>query len=77
MTDVRIDGVKYVPVAEAHVSAEAIRDAIVTQWWGDGWQENAPEASRYLRVIVTDDDSGGDTIDEFIAAILAKLSGSS
>lgn len=69
--EVRIDGVLYVPVSEAHIDAKRIEDAVVGQWAGEGWREHYPDALTYLRVIVTDDNDGsGQTVTEFIASLL-------
>jgi len=71
---VLIDGVRYVPVSEAHVSVAALEDTIIEQWAGDGWRASYPDAPGYLRVIVTDDNSGeGETVTDFLARLVAGL----
>jgi hypothetical protein len=69
-----IDGVRYVPVSEAHIGVAAIEDAVVGQWAGDNWRTEYPDAPGYLRVVVGDDDEGeGETVTEFVARLLAGL----
>jgi hypothetical protein len=68
-----IDGVRYVPVSEAHIGATAIEDAVVGQWAGDNWRTEYPDAPGDLRVIVTDDEDEGETVTEFVARLLAGL----
>lgn len=72
MPEVRIDGVLYVPVSEAHIDVPKLEDALVGQWAGDDWREQYPDAINYLRVVVSDglDPDDGETIPEFIARIL-------
>jgi hypothetical protein len=71
MPEVRIDGVLYVPVSEAHVDAKRIEHALVSQWAGQDWRDQYPDAPTYLRVIVTDDEDGsGQSISDFIAQVL-------
>ena len=72
MPEVVIDGVQYVPVSQAHIALPAIEDAIVGQWAGDNWRTEYPDASGYLRVIVTDDgEEGSETVTAFAARLLA------
>ena len=79
MAEVRIDGVLYVPVGEAisaHVDGDRILDALVTQWAGDGWREHYPDSPSYLRVVVSDtfEEGEGETVQEFVARLLAATS---
>jgi hypothetical protein len=71
--EVVIDGVRYVPVSEAHLALPAIEDAIVGQWAGDDWRRSYPTAPSYLRVVVGDGFEGeeGETVTEFAARLLA------
>jgi hypothetical protein len=71
-TEVLIDGVRYVPVSDAHISIRAIEDAIVSQWAGDNWRTGYPTAPSYLRVVVGDtfEDGEGETVTEFAARLL-------
>jgi hypothetical protein len=73
---VLIDGVRYVPVSEAHVSVPALEDAIIEQWAGPGWRTSYPDAPGYLRVIVTDtaDQDEGETVTEFLGRLVGALS---
>jgi hypothetical protein len=73
MAEVRIDGVLYVPVSEAHVDAKRIEDAVCKSWGGDGWQRLYPHIKDTLRVIVSDsfEEDEGMTVAEFIAMVLA------
>jgi hypothetical protein len=71
MPEVMIDGVRYVPVSHAHIAMEAIEDAIVGQWAGDGWRTSYPDVMDDLRVIVTDTEDEGETVAEFAARLLA------
>lgn len=73
-TEVLVDGVRYVPVSEAHISARAIEDALMSQYWGDNWRAEYPHALDFSRVVVDgepDDDSGGVPVLQFVAHILA------
>lgn len=67
--EVMIGGVRYVPVASASPAAQDIEDAITEAYWGDGPCPSGLRAG--IRVLVTDDEDGGDTIGEFTARILA------
>ena len=70
--EVIVDGVHYVPVSAAHIALPAIEDAIISQWAGDNWREDYPEALHYLRICVSDDeDASGSTVSEFAARLLA------
>lgn len=74
--EVIIDGVRYVPVSEAHIDAPKIEHALVAQWGGENWRELYPEAAGYLRVIVTDSPEvadEGESIAEFVARIIARI----
>jgi len=73
--EVMIDGVRYVPVSEAHIGAAAIEDAVIGQWAGDDWRTDYPDAPSYLRVMVSDtiDPPDGETVTEFIARLLERL----
>lgn len=70
-----IDGVRYVPVSEAHIGAAAIEDAVVGQWAGDNWRTEYPDSPRHLRVVVLDDgdDEDGETVEAFVARLLAGV----
>jgi hypothetical protein len=74
---VLIDGVRYVPVAEASPSVAALEDAIIEQWAGAGWRASYPDAPGYLRVIVSDttEDGEGETVADFLARLVQGLSG--
>ena len=76
MAEVVIDGVLYVPVSEASPHAYSLMDALVGSWAGDGWQKLYPDAPDYLRVVVSDifENSEGDTVTEFVARVLSKVS---
>jgi len=70
--EVMIGGVRYVPVSEAHITARAIEDAIVSQWAGDNWRADYPDSPGYLRVVVGDAFNGeGETVTQFVARLLA------
>lgn len=69
--EVRIDGILYVPVSQAHIAVAAIEDAIVEDWAGKDWREQYPDAVNYLRVYVSDDAEEGMTVSEFAASVLA------
>lgn len=69
--EVRINGVLYVPVSEAHINARALEDALVGQWAGDNWRTEYPDSIDHLQVIVTDGEEDGEPIPDFIARILA------
>lgn len=71
--EVKIDGVLYVPVSEAHIRARAIEDTVVSQWAGDNWRADYPDSPGYLRVVVSDEfeDGSGETVTEFVARLLA------
>lgn len=71
---VRIDGVLYVPVSEAHPDYDKWIDALVKQWAGTNWQGMFPDAPTYLRVAVSDcfEDDMGETLQEFIGRVLAS-----
>lgn len=73
--DVMIDGTRYVPVSDAHISARAIEDAVVETWAGDNWREHYPDALSYLRVIVTEEEASGESVPEFVARVLARAGG--
>jgi len=68
---VLINGAAYVPVSDAHISARAIEDAIVSQWAGDKWRTDYPDSINYLRVVVGDEAGEGETVVEFVARLLA------
>jgi hypothetical protein len=70
--EVLINGVRYVPVSDAHITVRAIEDAIISQWAGDGWRTSYPDAPSYLRVVVGDsfEDGDGETVTEFAARLL-------
>ena len=72
MSEVRIDGVLYVPVAEASPDYDRIMDALVAPWGGDDWRDLFSDAADYLRVIVTDswEEGEGVSLPEFIARML-------
>jgi hypothetical protein len=72
--EVMIDGVRYVPVSDAHVAVAAIEDAIVGGWGGDNWRTSVPDALGFLRVIVTDGTGEGETVAEFTARLLEAAS---
>ncbi len=71
--DVIIDGVRYVPVAEAARSGNPdLRRALVEVWLGEGYPDGEiNQCARTLRVRVTDTDFTNDdpTIDEFVAGL--------
>lgn len=71
MPEVLIDGVRYVPVSEAHVTAPAIEDAVIGDWAGDNWRENYPDALGYIRILISDDTEGL-TVPDFVARVLAE-----
>jgi hypothetical protein len=71
---VLIDGVRYVPVSEAHIKVGAIEDAIIGEWAGSDWRTHYPEAIGYLRIVVTDDETEGMTVHQFAARILEAAS---
>lgn len=75
MTEVRIDGVLYVPVTESNPNVAALEDALMEQWWGKGWRVSSPDAPSYLRVVVSDsfEEGEGESVTEFIARILAAM----
>lgn len=76
--EVLIDGVRYVPVSEAVPSVTALEDAIISQWGGDNWRQDYPDAPGYLRVIVTEgneEDDGGETVEDFLARLVQALPG--
>jgi hypothetical protein len=70
-----IDGVRYVPVAIASPHADAILDAIVSQWAGDNWRTDYPGIADRLRVVVSDttEDDEGETVTDFLARLLLAL----
>lgn len=70
--EVRINGVLYVPVTESNPNVDALLDALVEQWAGEGWRESYADAPGYLRVVVGDDfESGeGESVIEFVARLL-------
>jgi hypothetical protein len=72
---VLIDGVRYAPVTIACPAAAGIEDAIVSQWAGDNWRADYPDAPGYLRVVVSDarEDGEGETVAEFLARLVAAL----
>jgi hypothetical protein len=70
---VLIDGVRYVPVAEASPAVAQIEDAIVSQWAGGGWRVSFPDAPGRLRVVVGDDIEDGETVTEFLARLVQAL----
>lgn len=75
--NVEIDGVRYVPVSNAHIKAADIEDSLVSTWGGDKWRTDYPDAMSYLRVIVSDtfDDDESETIPEVVARILEAAGG--
>lgn len=74
MTEVRIDGVLYVPVSEAHIDAPKIVGALIEQWWGDHWADHLDQAHR-LRVVVGDgfEDDEGETLTDFAARVVRAI----
>jgi hypothetical protein len=70
-----IDGIRYAPVSEAHIDAAAIEDAVVGQWGGDNWRASFPDAPGYLRIIISDDERGGETVTDFIARLVNAVEG--
>ena len=72
--EVVIDGVRYVPAAYAVANGPAVLRALVATWWGPKPDaERVEEARGYLRVLVTDDASVGEPIDDFMATLAQEL----
>lgn len=73
--EVRIDGVLYAPVSDAHIDVPRIEDALMEQWAGEGWRESFPNSINTLRVVVGDnfETDEGETIPEFVARIMRSL----
>lgn len=71
--EVRIDGVRYVPVSQAHVDADKIIDTLVKQWGGDGWQRLYADAPNYLRVVVSDtfEEGEGESVTDFVGRLIS------
>jgi hypothetical protein len=69
-----IDGVRYVPVSQAHVTVPALEDAFMGLWWGATWRDHIPDAPGRIYVSVTDDEQdGGETVTDFIARLINAL----
>lgn len=71
MQSVVIDGVLYAPVSSAVPSLAQLEDAIVSQYAGDNWRTDYPDAPGYLRVAVGDGfgEDEGETVTEFLARL--------
>ena len=75
-TEVLINGVRYVPYTEAVVGLEAFREALLDQWWGIGYRGADPKrAGEDMRVLVSDDPECGEPLNDFMAALAAKVAG--
>lgn len=73
MLNVVINGERYVRASEANPSISDLEDAIVSQWGGSTWRQSYPDAPNYLRVLVSDDLSEGETVREFLDRLAAAL----
>lgn len=73
--EVKITGVRYLPVAKSNPSAEQIARAIMKWFWGElpedlDWETEAKE----LRVSCSDSEDGNcPTVMEVVAEILARI----
>ena len=77
MTEVIVDGVRYVPVVEANPTAEAIMRALaLTHETPEGLARNDGSVYRYLRVSVGEPGYGADASDPTIEQFVAELLGS-
>jgi len=72
--EVVIDGVRYVPVCEAHPLAKQIAVGLVASFWR-GMDPNDPKTPERLEglTIRVHEDGKGPTIDEAVAEILAVI----
>ena len=71
--DVVIDGVRYLPAAAINTTptAEALLDALIAPYMGDGWRDRFPDSPRTVYVAVTDDpEEGGEPVGEFVARLM-------
>jgi hypothetical protein len=69
VTEVRIDGVVYVPLEEVLVG-DGLARALAAEWWGDSPLPD--DAIGYLRVHVTDGDEGN-PLAEVVARVIGRL----
>ena len=73
--EVRINGVLYVPVTKSNPNVDALLDALIEQWAGEGWRDSYADAPNYLRVVVGDgfESDEGESVIEFIARVTRHL----
>jgi hypothetical protein len=72
-TEVTVDGVRYVPVREVIVNHDLLMQKLIEVWWGPiRNEEEKATAFAYagnLRVIVTDTEDRGVSIEDFIESL--------
>lgn len=68
-----IDGVIYVPAIGAIPTIDTIMQALYEQYMGDGKRWNEDSYTAHLNILVSEDDEGGDTFEQFIARIAGLL----
>jgi len=75
MRNVVIDGVRYMPVLNAHIGARDIMIALIETYMGTGLtEEEVDRCSAELRVWVTEDEEEGvPTIADFVADLVERL----
>ena len=79
MTEVYVDGIRYVPAREISGSFDDVRTALLDTYWGENYRGTNPDyAEQGLFVLVRDDsDLGGEPFGEFMDNIVAKLANKS
>lgn len=70
-----LNGVRYVPAITATPSIAAITHTLISDYYGDDWQTEAPDAPQHLRVILVHDQEipawagEGETAEHFAARL--------